>query len=299
MAQVPIEISIVGNKDLDEVPSAIALANAAQSEFRFDMTSEDLQSRMQMLAYGEVKAVEFFDQVEKIRAEVRGFHPFIIVTIDSHLDGKQYTNLFGSHRSEKGIAVATTDQVADVILPRDRMVAYFVYYFARYTLNFLSPDHRNHEDSRGCVFDRKVNKRDIVQSMRARSLCDDCRRTLISGKGMFSASQFEALDRLFALAGRIYSEGLEIDGKPRIFVGSSSEGLPIANKLQELLSNDFSVVVWNQGTVFGLGTSTLEALESAVLEYHHAIFVFTADDQLNVRGEIKPVARDNVCHCRM
>ena len=99
---------------------------------------------------------------------------------------------------------------------------------------------------------------------------------------MLSASQFGALERLFSLAGRIFNEGIEPDGKPRIFIGSSSEGLDIANKLQELLSGEFSVVVWNQGTIFGLGTSTLEALEVAVLEFHHAVFVFTPDDQLNI-----------------
>ena len=249
---------------------------------------------MRMHAFDHVKADELFDQVERIRTEVRGFHPFIIAAIDSHLDGKQFQNLFGSHRAERGLAVATTDQVADVILPKDRLVAYFIYYFARYALSFLSPDHRNHEDSRGCVFDRKVDKRDILKSMRARALCDDCRWALISGNGTLSPTQFEALERLFSLAGRILSEGLEIDGRPRIFVGSSSEGLDVANKLQELLSGEFSVVVWNQGTVFGLGTSTLEALEAAVLEFHHAVFVFTADDQLTIRGELKPVARDNV-----
>jgi predicted nucleotide-binding protein len=81
---------------------------------------------------------------------------------------------------------------------------------------------------------------------------------------------------------------------PRVFVGSSSEGLPLANKIQELLANDHSVVVWNQGTVFGLGSATLEALEEAVAEYDAAIFVFTPDDELVMRGEVKPVARDNV-----
>jgi len=294
MARVPIEIVVVGTNDLAEVPSAMALANAEQDEFSFQAASHEFQGQMQMHAYANVKADIFFDQMERIRTEVRGFHPFVIAAIDAHLDDTQYSNLFGSHRAEKGFAVATTDQVADFILPRDRMVAYFIYYFARYALSFLSPDHRNHEDSLGCVFDRKVVKRDIVKSMHARALCDDCRRALVSGAGALSASQFRALESLFSLAGRILNEGVEVGGRPRIFVGSSSEGLDIANKLQELLSGEFSVVVWNQGTVFGLGTSTLEALEAAVLEFHHAVFVFTADDKLNVRGEIKSVARDNV-----
>jgi len=294
MARVPIEIVVVGTKDLSEVSSAMALANAEQDEFAFQFASNEIQERMQVRAYNTVKADDFFDQMESIRTEVRGFHPFVIAAIDAHLDGKQYSNLFGSHRADKGIAVVTTDHVVDVIIQKDRMAAYFIYYFARYALSFLSPTHRNHEDSRGCVFDRKVDKRDIVKSMRARALCDDCRRSLVSGGGALSASQLVALERLFSLSGRIFSEGLEVDGRPCIFVGSSSEGLDIANKLQELLSGEFSVVVWNQGTVFGLGTSTLEALEAAVLKFHHAVFVFTADDELNMRGEVKPVARDNV-----
>jgi hypothetical protein len=173
-------------------------------------------------------------------------------------------------------------------------MSHFIYYLARYTLGFIAPSHKNHEDSRGCVFDRKVNKQDIVRSMRARALCDQCRRNLVEQPGLMTPKQFEALDSLFSLAGRILIEGIESDARSKAFIGSSSEGLPIANKIQELLSNDLSVVVWNQGTVFGLGSATLEALEAAVLEYQFGFFVFTPDDKLNTRGETNPVARDNV-----
>lgn len=294
MALVPIEIAVVGSDALAAVPAAIALANAEQDEVLFQSASGDFDARMQMHAYTHVKTDEYFDHMEKIRSDVRGFHPFIISAVDSQLDGKQYQNLFGSHRAQKGVAVITTSNVPDIIFPSDRMAAYFIYYFARYTLSFLCPGHRNHEDHRECVFDRKVNKSDILKSMRARAFCDDCRRSLVMGAGMLSASQFSAIERLFALSGRIFCEGLEFDGRPRVFIGSSSEGIEIANKLQELLATDFSVVVWNQGTIFGLGECTLEALEAAVLEYHHAVFVFTPDDQLHMRGELKPVARDNV-----
>jgi len=82
--------------------------------------------------------------------------------------------------------------------------------------------------------------------------------------------------------------------KPRIFIGSSNEGLSIARKIQASLSEQFRVEVWNQGGVFGLGTQTLEALENAVSKYDFGIFVFSADDELITRGEKKHVARDNV-----
>lgn len=300
MANVPIEVVVIGNHELSFVPIAIELVNAEQIEFKFELAPENISSHMQMHAYEQIKVREFFDQLEGMRKTIRGYHPFVIAAVDSYLVGQDYANLFGNHRAVNGLAVVTTNQVAETIIPSDRMAAYFVYYFARYALSFMFPEHRNHEDTRDCVFDQKVQKQDLIGSMRARALCDECRRTLVTHEGMLSASQFNALEKLFNLAGKILSEGLKqkeefnLNRKYRIFIGSSSEGLVVANKLQELLSSNFLVVVWNQGTVFGLGTSTLEALEAAVLSFEFAIFIFTPDDQLNIRGQTVPVARDNV-----
>jgi hypothetical protein len=39
--------------------------------------------------------------MERVRSEVRGFHPFLIAAIDAQLDGEKYGNLFSSHRGEK------------------------------------------------------------------------------------------------------------------------------------------------------------------------------------------------------
>jgi hypothetical protein len=294
MARVPIEVIMIGDAYEAEVSSAIALANTEQGEFLFSSVEGEFQLSMKMHSYARIEVNEFFDQVEHSRSVFRGYHPFVIAIVDAHLEGRRYENLFGSHRARAGVAVVTTAQVADVIVPSDRIVAYFIYYLARYSLSFLSPDHQNYLDSRGCVFDRKVDKTDITLSMRAHALCDECRRELVNDDGRLSPRQFSALNTLFALAGRIAADGFEYNGRARIFVGSSSEGLTIARKLQELLSDEFSVVVWDQGTVFGLGESTLEALEAAVLEYHYGIFVFTPDDHLSTRGQTKPVARDNV-----
>jgi predicted nucleotide-binding protein/fido (protein-threonine AMPylation protein) len=81
--------------------------------------------------------------------------------------------------------------------------------------------------------------------------------------------------------------------KPRLFIGSSTEGLPIAEALQVGLEYDAEVTVWSQG-VFGLSTLTLEALIEQAKDSDFAVLVLTADDMLIKRGESKPVARDNV-----
>lgn len=79
----------------------------------------------------------------------------------------------------------------------------------------------------------------------------------------------------------------------KIFIGSSTEGLKVANRIQSGLAPEFEAEVWDQ-TPFGLGQVTIEALEKAVRDFQFAIFVCTPDDKLDSRGEEKWVARDNV-----
>ena len=82
--------------------------------------------------------------------------------------------------------------------------------------------------------------------------------------------------------------------RDKIFIGSSSEGLEVANRIQANLAKDFDVEVWNQMTVFTLGNVTIESLEKAIRDFQFAIFVLTPDDELKSRGKVCRVARDNV-----
>jgi hypothetical protein len=159
-------------------------------------------------------------------------------------------------------------------------------------MSFLAPGTRNHDESRACVFDWKEDKRDILKSMRPNAFCDECRDSLIADGQMLSPQQFASLDTLFDLAGKILSGGVP-ESKPRIFIGSSVEGLRIAESLKALLP-DQDVSIWHEEGIFKLGSATLEALEAALSKFQFGIFVFTPDDTIQTRGEIKPVARDNV-----
>ncbi len=81
--------------------------------------------------------------------------------------------------------------------------------------------------------------------------------------------------------------------QPRIFVGSSTEGLPVAYALQEALDYDAEVTVWNQG-IFKPSDPVLPRLVASLGEFDFAIFVFTADDLSEIRGQTYSTARDNV-----
>lgn len=94
---------------------------------------------------------------------------------------------------------------------------------------------------------------------------------------------------------QVRSEGKDMrdTSKPRLFIGSSVEGLPIANVLQQNLEYDVEVTVWNQAH-FRLSRSTIESLLEALRNTDFGVFVFSPDDVAKIRGRQSRVVRDNV-----
>ncbi len=298
MAQMPIEVIEVVSVLSESLSRALQLANSVQNEFVFSFMPDFDPEDFAIEQFYEVKTEEFMNRMERLRADIGGYHPFLIAFVDSELEGKDgMKNIFGSNRPENGLAVFTISNVPDNIVPRERMVSYFLYYLAKSTLTFIVPSHKNHKDTRSCVFDRKLYKPDLLESMRARAFCDACRGKLSEYRTL-SRRQFSAVQKMFEMCGRLLEETpeapKEVEKRPRAFIGSSTQGLAHARALKELLKDDLAVTVWDEGTVFGLGDANLEALEQAVLTYEFGIFVFTPDDEVRARGETNPVARDNV-----
>jgi len=81
--------------------------------------------------------------------------------------------------------------------------------------------------------------------------------------------------------------------KPNIFIGSSVEGLKIAQAIQENLEYDANVSIWTQG-IFKLSSNVLTDLLNSLGSFDFAIFVFNADDIVIIKGDKYSAARDNV-----
>ncbi|WP_438006619.1 TIR domain-containing protein [Sorangium sp. So ce321] len=84
-----------------------------------------------------------------------------------------------------------------------------------------------------------------------------------------------------------------MSSRPRIFIGSSVEGLRVAEHIQLGLDYDADCTVWSQG-VFGLSGGTLESLCGAIREFEFAVLVLTPDDLVQKRSQAMNSPRDNV-----
>lgn len=81
--------------------------------------------------------------------------------------------------------------------------------------------------------------------------------------------------------------------KKKLFIGSSKNGLKIAYAIQENLSKEFEVIVWDQG-VFELSQSTLESLMEILNEIDIASFLFIPEDVIKIENRETLSVRDNV-----
>ncbi len=81
--------------------------------------------------------------------------------------------------------------------------------------------------------------------------------------------------------------------RPRIFIGSSVEGLPIAEHIQARLDYAAECTVWDQD-VFRPSETAIESLIERSASFDCAVIVLTADDVVTKRDNTAAVPRDNL-----
>jgi predicted nucleotide-binding protein len=81
--------------------------------------------------------------------------------------------------------------------------------------------------------------------------------------------------------------------KPRVFIGSSGEGLRVAEAVFASLAHSTEPTLWTHN-VFRPGRYPLEELERQLKRHAFAIMVATPDDDLFKRGEMSETLRDNL-----
>ncbi|PXV60118.1 putative nucleotide-binding protein with TIR-like domain [Dysgonomonas alginatilytica] len=81
--------------------------------------------------------------------------------------------------------------------------------------------------------------------------------------------------------------------KPRIFIGSSKEGLNVAEKIKDFFSDEYECFLWTDN-IFKYNENFLETLMKEASLFDFGFMVFTQDDHTISRKQDFATARDNV-----
>lgn len=81
--------------------------------------------------------------------------------------------------------------------------------------------------------------------------------------------------------------------KPRIFIGSSSEGLKVAQEVKSFFENDYECYLWTDD-IFKFNENFLETLMKEASFFDFGFMVFTKDDYTKSRLQNFDSPRDNV-----
>jgi predicted nucleotide-binding protein/DNA-binding NarL/FixJ family response regulator len=81
-------------------------------------------------------------------------------------------------------------------------------------------------------------------------------------------------------------------GKPKVFIGSSSESLEVAEAIGFQLKNDAKIKIWKNN--FELSANILDSLLGSLQNFDFAIFILGADDFIVSRDIPSKITRDNI-----
>ena len=204
-----IEVVSIGGDFDAELSEAAQSLNGAQTEFIFSAPPERLRKSGAAFAKLKYHTSEVFEFLRQYRSQAKGERAYLIGVVDKEMDSASWGNVFGSHEAGEGLAAIT-------LFDRQRFVEstrlYLCYYFIRYALSFVCPTLKNHDDTRGCFFDRKMRKKDILVSIDLGSFCDECRAemwTHLNEEGIPAVSKMVSV-----------MKGLRADSQDDLLAGS-------------------------------------------------------------------------------
>jgi predicted acylesterase/phospholipase RssA len=220
---VIIELMSIGEDLSEPMVAAMVLLNAVQSEFHFRTVPAGRQIEGLTFERTSYRTPEIWEFLESYRAKAGGQHPFILAFLNRPLSSENLKNLFGSHDAHRGLAIATLYGHVQFVSDPKR---YMAYYMVRYTLSFIDPDIRSHDDPsrKNCYFHKKLYKPDIRASMTSGSICDSCLGALDKHT---SPEQRKALKTMRDVVSGEYPYAL-------IMKGGGIKGLAFAGALLEL-----------------------------------------------------------------
>jgi hypothetical protein len=171
MSTYPIEVVNIGFDNIDAVQGAIYFLNKNQKTFKFVLVREKRFEIYQPKETDRFLTEEIYDLMDEVFTDLKGLHNFTIGVVQKRLDGKKWGNLFGSMQTNKngrltGKAVTSAYGVYN-LLQSVPIEIYYIFEFLSFSIRFIVKRGLIHDRERGCLFHRKVEKSDILETIRA------------------------------------------------------------------------------------------------------------------------------------
>ncbi|MDD3038988.1 TIR domain-containing protein [Bacteroides sp.] len=155
----------------------------------------------------------------------------------------------------------------------------------------------------GCAH---INPFFVTRSGEIERLCADQNKKFVKLKGSnimctytsLLSSDEDFLKELKPFSKKTSTNGICNSDKPKIFIGSSTNGLSYATAVKSVIEKKklkIDVDIWDN--VFGDDNDVnIEVLEKAIEKYKYSIFIFSPDDTIKMSNdnEEKKIPRDNV-----
>lgn len=227
-----IDLLSVGEDSSALLEAAAAQLNCVQDQFEYRVVKPTSALGAQALAYQRDTIVshELFDWLAEQRGTLGGLSNCHICVVNRPLRSMALGNLFGSHRAEQGMAVATLHDAEQYVRAQ---VRYCCYFLVRYTLSFVNPTIKSHTEPerKSCYFSKKLYKPEILDSLESGRLCDTCNQALQAPYGPNgrkpSAEELAALKVLREEVAGLHPRAL-------VMKGGGVKGLAFAGALLEL-----------------------------------------------------------------
>jgi hypothetical protein len=276
MAQLTVEIVAIDPETRWLPLAEIAfLLNRTQSAFVFSILDNPSAATLERNTSDHVTTAEVYAFLDNVRTYHKGHHPYLAAVVERRLDGPTLGNLFSSFKMENafgGGAVFSLYGVGPLLgnIPVSLYVAFELLSFA---IRFLYGEGLIHDECRACVFDRKIDKRQMVDAMTGGKLCQPCTLAL---KSRLDADQELSVERALRLISRTaLSEQPdaqmialleEVRGQiPKVFLCHSSRDKKFVERLaRDLL--DYGCGVWFDKWELSVGDNIVTQIADGLQE---------------------------------
>lgn len=172
---IPIEVVTIGFSDFASIEKAIKFLNNFQDIFTFKILHDQRFENYQSNYKQSFQTSEIYRLIDEILSDLESVHHLIIGIVNKRLDGKTLGNLFSSMETRNdddsgdnltGKAITTIYQVNEIIYSIPIEI-YYIFKFVSFAIRFVVKKGLIHDNERGCIFHRMVNKRDILEAIKS------------------------------------------------------------------------------------------------------------------------------------